>query len=369
MRTELCERLGIEVPIFAFTHCRDVVVEVSRAGGLGVLGAAGFRPEQLEKELQWIDDQVDGKPYGVDVIMPLEYVDADPKALADMIPEGHRQWLESLMERYGVPPLPDNYDDARYIAADEVNWRPEQSRALLDVAFSHPIKMIVNALGVPPKDLIDRAHEQGVLIGGLCGKPKHAIRQKEAGLDFVIAQGHEAGGHTGEIATMVLTPEVVRAVAPMPVLSAGGIATGQQVAAALALGAQGAWCGSVWLTTKESDVDPLPKRKLIEAKSSDTVRTRMLSGKPARMLRSELTDAWNDPDCPGFLPMPLQGMLIHDARVRVMKFEVEPLEFYPTGQVVGMMNEERSVRDVMFEMISDCVDTLEHLHSLLDQSK
>ena len=207
------------------------------------------------------------------------------------------------MKRYQVPPLPEDYDDARYIAADEVSWRPE------------------------------------------------------------------AGGHTGEIATMVLTPEVVRAVAPMPVLAAGGIATGQQVAAALALGAQGAWCGSVWLTTKESDVDPLPKRKLIEGGSSDTVRTRMLSGKPARMLRSELTDAWNDPDCPGFLPMPLQGMLIHDARVRVMKFEIEPLEFYPTGQVVGMMNEERSVRDVMFEMISECVDTLEHLHSLLDQSK
>ena len=179
------------------------------------------------------------------------------------------------MKRYQVPPLPEDYDDARYIAADEVSWRPE------------------------------------------------------------------AGGHTGEIATMVLTPEVVRAVAPMPVLAAGGIATGQQVAAALALGAQGAWCGSVWLTTKESDVDPLPKRKLIEGGSSDTVRTRMLSGKPARMLRSELTDAWNDPDCPGFLPMPLQGMLIHDARVRVMKFE----------------------------MISECVDTLEHLHSLLDQSK
>jgi NAD(P)H-dependent flavin oxidoreductase YrpB (nitropropane dioxygenase family) len=115
-------------------------------------------------------------------------------------------------------------------------------------------------------------------------------------------------------------------------------------------------------------VDPLPKRKLIEATSSDTVRTRMLSGKPARMLRSELTDAWEEPDCPGFLPMPLQGMLIHDARVRVMKFEVEPLEFYPTGQVVGMMSQERSVRDVMFEMISECVDTLERLHSLVEES-
>jgi NAD(P)H-dependent flavin oxidoreductase YrpB (nitropropane dioxygenase family) len=214
MRTELCKRLGIEVPIFAFTHCRDVVVEVSRAGGLGVLGAAGFRPEQLERELHWIDDHVDGKPYGVDVIMPIEFVDADPKALAGMIPEGHKQWLESVMKRYNVPPLPDDYDDARYISAEEVSWRPEQSRALLDVAFSHPIKMIVNALGVPPKDVIDLAHEHGVLIGGLCGKAKHAIRQKEAGVDFVIAQGHEAGGHTGEIASMVLTPEVVRARSP-----------------------------------------------------------------------------------------------------------------------------------------------------------
>ena len=365
MRTPLCETFGIEVPIFAFTHCRDVVVEVSRAGGLGVLGCAGFRPEQLAEELRWIDDHVGGKPYGVDVIMPLNYVEVDSGKLEAMIPSEHKTWLNQLLQRYNVPELPPEFDSSHLVGGDEIAWTHDLSRALLDVAFSHPIKMIVNALGPFPKDVVDRAHERGILVGGLAGKPKHAVRQVEAGVDVVIAQGHEAGGHTGDITTMVLIPQVVEAVSPTPVLAAGGIASGAQIAAALALGAQGAWCGSVWLTSKESDVEPMPKGKLLNAGSSDTTRTRVHSGKPARMLKSEFTDAWEQPDCPGFLPMPLQGMLVYDALQRINRYEVEPLVYYPAGQVVGMMNEERAVKDIMFDLVSECVDTLEKLGTLV----
>jgi NAD(P)H-dependent flavin oxidoreductase YrpB (nitropropane dioxygenase family) len=368
MRTRLCDEFGIDLPIFAFSHCRDVVAAVSRAGGMGVLGALAFSPDQLEIELKWIDEHVDGKPYGVDVVMPASYAGAgeiDPEHMADelerMIPEQHEQWIDKVLAEHHVPQLCD---------ADEkpvglLGWTHEGARPQVDISLAHPIKLLVNALGPPPKDIIDLAHTHGVKVAALVGSVQQAQRQVNQGVDIIVAQGHEAGGHTGEVASMVLVPEVVDAVAPVPVLAAGGIGGGRQMAAAMALGAEGVWTGSIWLTVAESDMTPMVIDKLQKATSRDTVRSRCLSGKPARQLRTGWTDAWERDDCPGTLPMPLQYMLTAEAQRRIAKSQNEELTGIPVGQIVGSMNRVRPVKDVIFDMVEEFVETSEKLGALL----
>jgi NAD(P)H-dependent flavin oxidoreductase YrpB (nitropropane dioxygenase family) len=367
MRTQICDTFGIEFPIFAFSHCRDVVAAVSRAGGLGVLGALAFTPEQLEIELNWIDEHVDGKPYGVDVVMPASYVGADLTALEPMIPEGHKQFVNEVLERYHVPPLPADEPAPPGLLA----WSVENARPQVEIALSHPIKLLANALGTPPPDVLERAHQQGVLVAALVGNAHQAQRQVEAGTDIIIASGNEAGGHTGEISSLVLWPEVIEAVHPTPVLAAGGIGSGKQMAAALALGAAGVWTGSIWLTTRESDTHPVIIEKLLRATSRDTVRSRSMTGKPARLLRTGWTDAWDGPESPGTLPMPLQFMLNADAMYRIHRNAeredsgARELVGTPVGQIVGRMNSVRSCRDVIYDMVSECVETVERLSASL----
>jgi NAD(P)H-dependent flavin oxidoreductase YrpB (nitropropane dioxygenase family) len=263
MRTPVCDQLGIEFPILAFSHCRDVVAAVSKAGGLGVLGAVAFSPERLEVELDWIENEVGGKPYGVDVLVPAKYIGVEEgglsgKDLANMIPEEHNPFVHDQLERNGVPPLPESEHLAP--GTGLLSWSHKGAQPLLDVALSRPgIRLIANALGPAPDFMVHAAHDRDVLVAGLVGKRQHAERQVAAGVDIIVAQGYEAGGHTGEIATMVLVPEVVDAVAPTPVLAAGGIGRGRQIAASMALGAQGVWCGSVWLTTEEAETHPVVK--------------------------------------------------------------------------------------------------------------
>jgi NAD(P)H-dependent flavin oxidoreductase YrpB (nitropropane dioxygenase family) len=306
----MSDRLGIEFPIFAFSHCRDVVAAVSRAGGFGVLGAVAYSPPHLETALCWLDEQVGNRPYGVDVIVPARYVGDERGGLTGnqarhLLPAEHRQFVDEMLDRYGVAPLPDSDPG---LGDHFMPMSRQATRALLDVVWSHPnVRLIANALGPAPDYLVETAHERGLVVAGLVGTVEHARRQKAAGVDVVVAQGYEAGGHTGEIGTMVLVPQVVDAVAPVPVLAAGGIADGRQVAAALALGAQGVWCGSVWLTTEEAETHPVVKDKFLQASSTDTIRSRAKTGKPARQLRSAWTEEWDRPDTPDPLPMPLQG--------------------------------------------------------------
>ncbi|MXZ14751.1 MAG: nitronate monooxygenase [Acidimicrobiales bacterium] len=376
MKTPVCEMLGCDVPIVAFTHCRDVVAAVTKAGGFGVLGAAGHTPEQLDIDMGWIQDEVGGRPFGVDIIVPAKYEgksegELSVKDLKAMIPPAHRDFLDDMMERYDVPPLPAE-DKPGAIAGDaEPPMTYAQAVPLMDVAFSYPIRLAVNALGPPPPDMIQRAHDNDVLVGALAGKKVHAERHVAAGVDIVIAQGHEAGGHTGDIATMVLVPEVVDAIAPVPVLAAGGIGNGRQVAAALALGAQGVWCGSVWLTTQEAETHPVVKDKFLAAGSSDTLRSRSRTGKPARQLRSAWTDEWEGENSPGTLPMPLQPMLIGAASRRIDRAAMNPsnkgaveLANYFVGQVVGQLNESISATRVVEEMISEYLDVMERFEQL-----
>ncbi len=380
MRTKICEMLDIEFPILAFTHCRDVVAAVSRAGGYGVLGAAGHSPEQLDIDLAWIAEEVGGRPFGVDIIVPAKYEGKTEGGLSvgqlrDKIPQTHRDFLNDMMERYEVPELPADDSPGRGALSgeSEAPMTYDQALPLMDVAFSHPISLIVNALGPPPPDMIERAHASNVLVGALAGKTSHAVRHVAAGVDIIIAQGGEAGGHTGEIGTMVLVPEIVDAVAPVPVLAAGGIGTGRQMAASLALGAEGVWCGSVWLTTEEAETHPVVKEKFLAATSSDTLRSRSRTGKPARQLRSAWTDEWDSPESPGYLPMPLQPMLIGRASHRIDRAAFNPqntgavkLANYFVGQIVGQMNESKKADRVVLEMIEEFIDAVTRVNEMME---
>jgi len=366
MSGELLKRLGIEFPIFAFSHCRDVVAAVSRAGGFGVLGAVAYSPEQLEEELTWIDEHVDGKPYGVDTVIPVKYVgkesgDLTKEALEQHVPDAHKHFIHDLLTRYEVPELPEGVERTESL----LGWSASGGRAHIDVALRHPIRLIANALGPPPADIIETAHQRGIVVAALCGTVEHALRQKEAGVDIIISSGYEAGGHTGEIGSMVLIPQIVDAVAPLPVLAGGGIATGRQMAAALVLGAQGVWCGSLWLTTNESDCVPALVDKLLRASSLDTVRSRCISGKPARQLKTPYTEAWDGPNSPGTLPMPLQWMATADAQQRITRHAQSgkagsgALLGTPVGQLVGQLTQRRAVKQVVQDMVSECIEALE----------
>ena len=364
--SDLAKRLGIEFPIFAFSHCRDVVAAVSRAGGFGVLGAVAYSPEQLEEELTWIDEHVGGKPYGVDTVIPVKYVgkesgDLSKEDLEKHVPDQHKRFISDLLNRHEVPELPASVEHTESL----LGWSATGGRAHVEVALRHPIRLIANALGPPPADIIETAHKRDILVAALCGTPEHARAQKEAGVDIVISSGYEAGGHTGEIGSMVLIPQIVDAVAPLPVLAGGGIADGRQMAAAMVLGAQGVWCGSVWLTTNESDCVPALVDKMLKATSLDTVRSRCISGKPARQLKTPYTEAWDGPGSPGTLPMPLQWMATADAQQRIHRYAQTgksgsaTLLGTPVGQLVGQLTQRRAVKQVVQDMISECVEVLE----------
>jgi NAD(P)H-dependent flavin oxidoreductase YrpB (nitropropane dioxygenase family) len=361
MRTPLCDVVGVEFPIFAFTHCRDVAAAVSRAGGLGVLGIGASTPEQLEIELGWLDATVGDAPYGVDVLIPGKAADVGVGPnVDDRLPEEHRRFVSELLARYDVPPMPGP------VAAPTLGGVADQSVSLVNLALGHPIRLVASALGPPPPELVVAAHDRDVLVAALVGSPGQAERQRDAGVDIIVAQGHEAGGHTGQIGTMVLVPQVVDAVAPLPVLAAGGIASGRQVAAALALGAQGVWTGSVWLTTQEAETHPVVKEKFLRATSSDTVRSRATTGKPARQLRSGWTDAWDDPTNPDPLPMPLQQALTHEARERIKRSAASntgaaELITYFVGQVVGSLNQVKPARQIVLDMAEEYIDVTERM--------
>jgi NAD(P)H-dependent flavin oxidoreductase YrpB (nitropropane dioxygenase family) len=373
MRTRVAEMLGVEFPICAFSHCRDVVAAVTNAGGFGVLGAVAHSPQRLQNELAWIEEQTGGKPYGVDLLLPPKYVGAerggiDAKQAAELLPDEHRAFVDDLLARYGIAAS----TEPPRAPSGGLNISPKGYEPLLDVAFAHDIRLIASALGPPPADLVERAHDNDVLVAALAGTTQHARRHAAAGVDLVVAQGTEAGGHTGEVATMVLVPEVVDAVAPTPVLAAGGIARGRQIAAALALGAEGVWCGSVWLTTEEAETAPVVKEKFLAASSSDTVRSRSMTGKPARMLRTAWTDEWERPDSPDPLGMPLQTALITDSQLRIGQAAGHPgskareLATYFVGQVVGSLDRVRPARSVVLDMVEEFIDTVGQLDSLVD---
>ncbi len=255
MQSKICEILDIEFPLLAFSHCRDVVVAVSKAGGMGVFGAVNLPPDRLEEELNWIDDHIDGKPYGIDLIVPNKYEgkgkEVKSEDIIKAVPQEHKTFANSILESHDI----------------EVESE-EGAESTLEVAMNHPIKLIANALGVPPKIMLDLGKKHNIAVAALVGAKEHAIKQVEAGVDILVVAGGEAGGHCGDVSTMVLVPEVynaVKKIKDVPILAAGGITTGSQMAAAMTMGADGAWCGSVWLTTSEAETNPVVKEKMLAA--------------------------------------------------------------------------------------------------------
>jgi NAD(P)H-dependent flavin oxidoreductase YrpB (nitropropane dioxygenase family) len=378
MHTRVTKLIGSEFPVIAFTHCRDVAAAVSKAGGFGMLGLAGRNADDVRIELDWMVANAGGAPFGVDVLIPATRADTSGASIEEQIPAEHRQFVNDLLDRYGVPPLLDEL--APSASGDMV----ENAVGMIDLALSYDdVRLVASALGPPPRSLVDAAHARDVPVAALVGKRQHALKQVHAGVDLIVAQGYEAGGHTGEIATMVLVPEIVDTVAPTPVVAAGGIASGRQMAAAMALGAEGVWTGSVWLTTDEAETHPVVVQKFLNATSSDTLRSRSSTGKHARQLRSAWTDEWERPENPDPLPMPLHGVdplpmplhgvLTREARNRIQNAAHRPgsgaeqLINYFVGQVVGSMNEVKPARRVLHDMIEEFADVMERLHHIGDE--
>jgi NAD(P)H-dependent flavin oxidoreductase YrpB (nitropropane dioxygenase family) len=371
MRTPLCDELGIEFPIFAFTHCRDVVVAVSKAGGFGVLGAVGFTPEQLEIELNWIDENIGDRPYGVDIVIPNKYEGMDSNMSGDelaemlrqMVPQEHLDFGRKVLADHGVPVDESTDQDTLQL----LGWTEATATPQVEVALQHPkMTLIANALGTPPAEMIEHIHAAGRKVAALCGSAYQARKHADAGVDIIIAQGGEAGGHCGEVGSIVLWPEVVKEVAPVPVLAAGGIGSGAQIAAALAMGCEGAWTGSQWLMVEEAENTAVQQQAYAGATSRDTVRSRSFTGKPARMLKNDWTEAWETPGNPEPLGMPLQYMVSGMAVKATHKYPDQTVDvaFNPVGQVVGQLTKVEKTATVIERWVEEYLAATGRLEEL-----
>jgi NAD(P)H-dependent flavin oxidoreductase YrpB (nitropropane dioxygenase family) len=245
-----------------------------------------------------------------------------------------------------------------------LGWTEATATPQVDIALQHPkMTLIANALGTPPVDMIERIHAEGRKVAALCGSPYQALKHAEADVDIIIAQGGEGGGHCGEVGSIVLWPQVVKAVAPRPVLAAGGIGNGAQIAAALALGCQGAWSGSQWLMVEESENTPVQQAAYMAASSRDTVRSRSFTGKPCRMLKNDWTEAWNTEGNPEPLGMPLQYMVSGMAVAATHRWPDQTVDvaFNPVGQVVGQFEQVEKTAAVIERWVNEYLEATERL--------
>ena len=379
MKSQICDILGIEFPMVAFSHCRDVVAAVSKAGGMGVLGAVGLSPEKLEIELKWIDEHIDGKPYGVDVLIPNSYVGKGENLSTDdlrtMIPQEHRDFRADLLEQHDINASDlrsgDESKELEQKTNESLGAGLERAQEVLEVAFSHPIGLVANALGVPPKWMLEMGKKNNVPVAALVGAKQHAVKQAEAGVDIIVASGTEGGGHCGSVSTMVLVPEIRRALKPygnVPILAAGGICTGEQMAGIMAMGADGIWCASVFLPTSDSETSDNIKEKMVAASSSHTVRSKSRTGKHSRQLTSPWVEAWENKDAPEPLPMPLQTMVSEPALKKVSDQAAighegaKQLETYWVGQGIGLVNETITAGQTVQKFKEEFIDSYERIN-------
>ena len=343
MKSIITDKLGIDTAIFGFTTSPEIVAEICRSGGMGVLGTVRKTPEQLDEDLAWLTEHCD-RPFGVDIVYPMVEAAPDASAAREILPPEHVAFVAELKERLHIPdPIDPDREDL--YAGRQLTF--QHARELTAIAMKYNTAFLVSALGVPPQEVIDEMHRRGGLVGALVGTPAQAKVQAAAGVDVVIATGTEAGGHTGAISTMVLIPQVVDAVPGTMVLAGGGIGDGRQIAACEILGAVGVWTGSIWMTAKEALTPEGVKQRLLDASSSDTVVTRAYSGRPVRLLNSPWFDAWNEPGAPKPLKAPLQGTLVHETMIALAEHGTPGLATSPIGQIVGVMNEEEPTAAIM----------------------
>ncbi|MGO9509801.1 MAG: NAD(P)H-dependent flavin oxidoreductase [Mycobacterium sp.] len=372
---KLCRELGIEYPIFAFSHCRDVVAAVSRSGGMGVLGVVAMSPEEIDIDLRWLEEHSAGRPYGVDVALPVTTADRDAAMtgsaediharLERSIPAEHRAFAEEILQRYNVPLLPES--DGQHKDWTTEGFTASGGEEQIEVIINHDHRLLVSALGPPPAWVVERAHERGAKVGSLVGKPRQAVRNVELGVDLIIAQSYEAAAHTGEIGSIVLIPDVVDAAGDIPVLAAGGIGSGRQMAAAMCLGAQGVWTGSIWMTCREAPTEAYRVERMLEMASTDTVRSKAQSGKPNRQIRTPWTEAWDGPGSPGPLPMPLQYLLYADATARAKRAGVYELVGGPIGQIVSRMTKVQPASEIVLNMVEEYLETLQRMSAQYEE--
>lgn len=354
LRTPLCDRVGIDHPIFGFAHDIATVAAICRAGGLGVYGATRRFPHEIRDELAELRRLVGDRPFGVDLVLPPGMPEHNSReAIEAGIPAEHRAFVDDLTERYRVPPPSGPGMRTRFIRSSEIE------AAQLEAVFESDVDLFACGIGAP-RHAVDRAKELGKITAALIGSPRHVRRALDSEVDLIVAQGAEAGAHTGTIGTFTLVPQIVDAVAPRPVLAAGGVATGRHVAAALALGAQAVWAGTIWLTSTEhaAHLPPALVDKLVAATSADTVITRSESGKTFRQIRSAWSDEWAAPGAPEPLTMPYQDVLVGDLLGAIDEHEVEPLLHSGAGQGIGYATEIRPVAEIMDELVDGAAAAL-----------
>lgn len=356
LHTKLCDMLGIEFPIVAFTHCKDVVAAVCNAGGVGILGEAGHTPEEIAADVKWLRERVGDRPFGVDLLIPASVPESGGRQdLAAQIPEEHRRFVQQIKESNNIPD-PKPADGRR----GGVTLTQEFARKQLDVVLEERVPIFASGLG-NPAFVLEAAHARGMKVFGLVGKVRQARREVEAGVDVIVAQGTDAGGHTGPIGTFSLVPQVTAIAGSTPVVAAGGVGTGRHLAAALCLGAVGVWTGTIWLTARESDTDMVIKEKILAATEDDTTISRCMSGKPIRQLKTLWTEAWERPDAPSPLPMPLQGIVAGPVLQAITDYKIEPFMGSPAGQVIGTITELKPAREIVLDIIEGARDVLDEL--------
>ena len=351
----VCDQLGIDVPIFGFAHCVETVAAISRAGGYGVYGATRRFPEEIREELAEIRELVGDRPFGVDLVLPPGMPEHNSReAIEAEIPEAHKEFVQQLIEKYEIPEASEPGMRTRFIRSTEIE--EAQIRAVQESS----VNMFACGIGAP-REVVQEAKSLGKTTLALVGSPHHVPRSLAAGVDMLVAQGYDAGAHTGPIGTFSLVPQLVDAAGDLPVLAAGGVATGRHIAASLAMGAQGVWLGTAWLLSQEhqAHLHPVNAEKLKAAGSADTVITRSESGKTFRQIRTGWSQEWEAEGAPDPLKMPYQDVLVGDVLGAIEEHDIEPLIHSGAGQSVGYFDEVRPVADIMAELVEDAERALE----------
>jgi NAD(P)H-dependent flavin oxidoreductase YrpB (nitropropane dioxygenase family) len=364
MRNRLTEMFGIDVPIFAFTHKPEVAIEVTNMGGMGALAASYYQPDELERILTDMDEKTRGRPYCIDVLFANKVGEVVPMSeRLKALPKQHLDFVEKILDEAGIPPLPPEVEAELLRDKPPGHGHTEEGiLEVLEVVVKHSqAKFVLSAMGAPPAHVVETLHRYGIKVGAMAGSSEHALKHVQAGVDLVVAQGSEAGGHTGTISSMVLWPEVVDAVAPIPVLAAGGVGSGRHIAAAFALGAEGVWCGTIWLGSVESELSPDMRKKFIAARSQDAIQRKYDTGKPLRVLRSKWTDAWDAPGAPQPLPLPAQKLLVIPALKRLELANAVDYMGYMSGQIVGRIKKEQTIREIMEDMKTEFQGVIDRL--------
>jgi len=344
LQNALTEKFGLKYPIFGFAHSIDVICALAEAGCFAVYGATRDTPEEIEERLALIRKRIGNRPFGVDLVMPRGMPEfADKQAVIDELPEAHKDFVKGIYDKYAIPPATKPGMRSRFLRSDEIT--NQQVRKVLE----SDVDIFACGIGMPP-DVVAEAKHGGKTTLALVGHPRHAQAAIRAGADLLVAQGHDAGAHTGPIGTFSLVPQIVDVAGDVPVLAAGGVATGRHIAASFALGAQGVWMGTAWLTSHEHALHEKVVAKLLAAGSDDTVISRANSGKTFRQIRTAWSEEWARPDAPKPLQMPHQDMLIGDLLGAINEHEIEPLMHSGAGQSIAYSTEQKTVAQIVADL-------------------